>query len=132
MTTLAELQGMDDAQVNRRAAQLDGWRTVPNDGEGGGFILYSPSGERVGWYGNEEEAWAAAPNFCGDLNAAWELATAQMPEADVSVCKTVLRSGVEYGAEIQTHDNVWIVEGASHPARALTMAYILATQGAGR
>lgn len=65
---------MRDVSINRKIAELRGWRveyaTMSDDPHRYGLI--TPDGAST-WYKSEDDAWAEAPDYEHDLNAAIEL-----------------------------------------------------------
>lgn len=110
-----ELSKLPDGEINRMVAERLGWTRV-SERTGCGWWGFVPDGSHS----------RQLPDWCTDLNAAWDLVEKQFPEASVLLLKD--KSTAILGLKIHASK---CKTTAPHPARAFAVAYLLATGGPG-
>lgn len=113
-----ELSEFHDGEINRMIAERLGWTELDEH-----------EGQGVGRSPDDPSCFRCVPEYCTDLNAAWELTAKQFASATFSICQgggncmaIILR-----GDKILASDTFHAT--APHPARAIIIAYLLATEG---
>lgn len=119
---------MTDAELNAQVAQRQGYKSVLcDDRQGSPWILLTPDGyelpERYVGEATSDDAWLLAPDYCGDLNAAWELLNAIPNEYTVDISRIPNDS----------NESMWWAKvdllakhhgRADSPARAIVLAWL--------
>ena len=66
---MTEPTAEEKREINRRIAELRGYKVIPLVLYPGRFRLVWPDGRALGPdYRTEKEAWSGVPNYCDDLN----------------------------------------------------------------
>lgn len=107
-----ELSKLPDGEINRMVAERLGWTRV-SERTGCGWWGFVPDGSHS----------RQLPDWCTDLNAAWDLVEKQFPEASVLLLKDKSGTTAILGLEIHASK---CKTTAPHPARAIAVAVLLA------
>lgn len=110
---------MTDAELNVQVAHYRGFSILSVDK----FWHVFRVGVALSGHGSFEEAQAALPNYCGDLNAAFALFEHYPIEANVGVIRDHNSGEPDWKAFIGEHPSPYYAE-ADSPARAIVIAWL--------